>query len=317
MMFGAMASVRSWFGRGEQRQRQNGMPAPTLFTPLPEPSSRARQAERSTAPGHVAPVAVEAPKPRWPETKLRVLAGLWGEGFLSPGGPAEVLALAKPLGLNGSHSVLQLGAGLGGAARTLAGEWGCYVTGYECDRDLAALGNALSVKLKIERKADIRPLDPAAPAIRQNYFHHALALEALWRHADKSRLLVALIEGVKPSGQIVLTDLVLGDVTPQASAAFSAWAACEGAEPHLAGERALTALMTRLGLDVRIVEDITARHVSQTLSAWASFVQDLARDRPAPAYAAKIVEEAERCLRRLDLMRAGRLRLLRWHAIRR
>ena len=316
-MFEAMASVRSWFGRGDARQRQKSMPAPALFAPLPEASSLGRKADRSAKAGHASPVAAEVPQPRWPETKLRVLAGLWGEGFLGPGGPAEVLALAKPLGLNGSHSVLQLGAGLGGAARTLAGEWGCYVTGYECDRDLAALGNALSVKLKVERKADIRPLDPTAPAIRQKYFHHALALEALWRHADKTKLIVALVDGVKASGQLVLTDLVLGDVTPQASAAFSAWAACEGAEPHLAGERALTALMTRQGLDVRIVEDITGRHMTQTLSAWESFVQDLARDRPAPAYAARIVEEAERCLRRLDLMRAGRLRLVRWHAIRR
>ncbi len=316
-MFKAMASVRTWFGRSEARQRQNVPSAPALFAPLPEAASLARKADRSPAPGYAAPVAVEAPQPRWPETKLRVLAGLWGEGFLGPGGPAEVLALAKPLGLNGSHSVLQLGAGLGGAARALAAEWGCYVTGYECDGDLAALGAALSAKLKIERKAEIRPLDPTAPAIRQNYFHHALALEALWRHADKTRLIAALVDGVRASGQLVLTDLVLGDVTPHASAAFSAWAVCEGAEPHLAGERALTALMTRQGLDVRIVEDITGRHMRQTLSAWQSFVQELARDRPAPAYAARIVEEAERCLRRLNLMRAGHLRLVRWHAIRR
>ena len=74
----------------------------------------------------------------------------------------------------------------------------------------------------------------------------------------------------------------------------------------------------RLGtLEVRICEEITQRHIFQTLAAWSSFVEELKRDRPARAFAAEIVNEAERCLRRIELLRAGRLRLLRWHAIRR
>lgn len=320
-MVAGMASVRSWFGLGEGRADQQAAAPLPPFAPLPaagENTEKGPHADRrhDRSRERTAPTEAGA-EPRWPEAKLRVLASLWGEGFLGPGGAEEVLALSKPLGLTGVHSVLQFGAGLGGAARALAAQWGCYVTGYECDPDLAALGAALSAKLKLERKAELRHLDPASPAIRRNFFHHALALEALWRHADKLSLLGALVAGVKPSGQLVLTDLVIGDVTPSASKAFALWAACERTEPHLAGERAMTALMTRQGLDVRIVEDITGRHMSQTLTAWSSFVQDLARDRPAPAYAARIVEEAERCLRRLDLMRAGRLRLLRWHAIRR
>ena len=71
------------------------------------------------------------------------------------------------------------------------------------------------------------------------------------------------------------------------------------------------------GLEVRICEEITQRHIFQTLAAWSSFVEELKRDRPARAFAAEIVNEAERCLRRIELLRAGRLRLLRWHAIRR
>lgn len=316
-----MASVRSWFGLGEGHAVKRASAPPPLFAPLPVAAENAEKRpqaalrhDRSLEQTVPTQAGAEA---RWPEAKLRILASLWGEGFLGPGGAEEVLALAKPLGLNGAHSVLQFGAGLGGAARALATQWGCYVTGYECDADLAALGAALSAKLKLERKAELRHLDPASPAIRRNFFHHALALEALWRHADKPSLLGALVAGVKPSGQLVLTDMVIGDVTPAATKAFAQWAICERAEPHLAGERAMTALMTRQGLDVRIVEDITGRHMSQTLTAWSSFVQDLARDRPAPPYAARIVEEAERCLRRLELMRTGRLRLLRWHAIRR
>ena len=79
----------------------------------------------------------------------------------------------------------------------------------------------------------------------------------------------------------------------------------------------MTGLLDKEGLEVRICEEITQRHIFQTLAAWSSFVEELKRDRPARAFAAEIVNEAERCLRRIELLRAGRLRLLRWHAIRR
>ncbi len=213
--------------------------------------------------------------------------------------------------------MLQLGAGLGGPARALATECGAWVTGFEPDAELAAQGAALSAKAKLEKKAEVLPLDPARPAIRPGYFHHALSLETFWRLPEKATVAPALVAGVKPKGQLVLTELVLGEVSPSAEKAFAAWSRLESATPALVGEKALTALFGKQGLDIRIVEDITARHISQTLSAWASFVEELKRDRPTGAFAARIVDEAERCMRRIDLMRSGLLRLVRWHAIRR
>lgn len=308
-MRGALAQVMNWFG-GPARLRQAPPPAARVLfddrAPPPAAPPRRRLDPEPPAP----------PPPRWPQTKLKVLGALWGEGFLGPGGAEEALTLAKPLGLNESHSVLNLGAGLGGAARALATQTGAWVTGYETDPDLAAAAQALCEKQN-HRKAEIRHLDPAAPQIRRGYYHHALALEALWRLPDKAGLVAALAGGVKPRGQVVLTDLALGQVSPAAERAFAAWAAAEGVEPCLGGEKALTALLAKEGLEVRICEDITDRHVRQTIAAWASFVAELERDRPARPFAVAVVAEAERCMRRIDLMRSGRLRLVRWHAIRR
>ncbi|MFQ3622170.1 MAG: hypothetical protein SNJ73_01355 [Acetobacteraceae bacterium] len=322
-MRAALSSVRSWLGRPERGDaRGEGVRAGRVtFAGIAAPPAEAAPIDRPGEMIRAARVTFEPPRrepePRWAEAKLRVLASLWGEGFLGPGGAGEVLLLAKPLGLNGSHSVLQLGAGLGGPARALALEWGAWVTGLEPDAELAALGAALSAKVKLEKKAEVLPLDPGRPAIRAGYFHHALSLETFWRLPDKATVASALVSGVKPQGQLVLTELVLGEVSPSAEKAFAAWSRLESVTPFLTGERTLTTLFGRHGLDIRIVEDITARHVSQTLSAWASFVQELRRDRPAAAFAARIVDEAERCMRRVDLMRSGRLRLVRWHAIRR
>jgi SAM-dependent methyltransferase len=309
---GALSQVMNWFG-APSRDRRPGAPAgQVLFDdrsaspPKPAPSRR-----------RLDPEPPPPPPTRWPETKLKVLGAIWGEGFLGPGGAEEALTLSKPLGLNQTHSVLNLGAGLGGATRALAVQSGAWITGYETDPDLALAAQALSEKHKVEKKAEIRHLDLSNPQIRKGYYHHALALEALWRIPDKAPVIAALVGGVKPQGQVVLTDLALGAPSPSAERAFNAWAQLEGVTPCLTGEKAIATLLAKEGLDIRICEEITPRHISQTVAAWRSFVEELKRDRPSRPFALQVVAEAERCLRRLELMRAGRLRLLRWHAIRR
>lgn len=279
--------------------------------------SRAATPPRASPRRRLDPAPPAAPPERWPETRLKVLGAIWGEGFLGPGGIEETLTLAKPLGLNETHSVINLGAGLGGATRALAAASGAWVTGYEADPALAAAAQALSEKHKVEKKAEIRPLDLAAPQIRKGYYHHGLALEALWRIPDKAAMIAALVGAVKPQGQVVLTDLALGAPSPSAERSFAAWARLEGATPCLTGEKTMTAMLAKEGLDVRICEEITPRHIAQTIASWAGFVEELKRDRPARPFAARVVEEAERCMRRVELLRTGRLRLLRWHAIRR
>jgi SAM-dependent methyltransferase len=306
---GALAQVMNWFGGPSRAPRAEAPAGRVLFDDRPAPKPVARR--------RLDPEPPPPPPARWPEAKLKVLGAIWGEGFLGPGGAEETLTLAKPLGLNESHSVLNLGAGLGGATRALAAASGAWITGYEPDPDLAEAAQALSEKHKLEKKAEIRHLDLADPQIRKGYYHHALALEALWRIPDKAPVVAALVGGVKPQGQVVLTDLALGAPSPSAERAFHAWAQLEGVSPCLTGEKALTGLLAKAGLDIRICEDITPRHISQTVSAWAAFVEELKRDRPTRPFALQVVAEAERCMRRIDLLRTGRMRLLRWHAIRR
>ena len=311
-MRGALGQVLNWFGPSARSRGRAGSADPAVqdasARAVPTPSRPPRRLDPEPPP----PSAE-----RWSELRLKVMAAIWGEGFLGPGGAEEVLLLSKPLGLNETHSVLNLGAGLGGATRALAAASGAWVTGYEADSDLALAAQEISVRQKVEKKAEIRQLDPADPQIRKGYYHHALALEALWRIPDKAPVIAALVAGVKPQGQVVLTDLALGTPSPSAERAFSAWSRREGVAPCLAGEKAMTGLLAREGLEVRICEEITQRHIGQSVAAWAAFVEELKRDRPARPFAAEIVNEAERCQRRIELLRAGRLRLLRWHAIRR
>jgi cyclopropane fatty-acyl-phospholipid synthase-like methyltransferase len=249
------------------------------------------------------------------EDRLAVLTALWGEGFIGPGGEEEALRLAKPLGLTSSHSLLHLGAGLGGGTRAIAKASGAYVSGYELDPALAREASAAAAKAGMAKRAAVEVLDPKLPAIRSAYFHHALAQEALWPLADKQPVLANLVQAVKPGGQLMVTDLVRTDNDPT-DAAWTAWAVLERTPPHLGTERQIGRTMLGQGLDIRIVEDVTQRHITQALAAWMNRVTILRRAKPTPRQAALLVREAELWLRRCRLMQEGRMRMLRWHAIR-
>jgi len=76
----------------------------------------------------------------WKPDRIKVANLIWGEGYCGPGGPQHVVDLSKLLGLTPDMSVLIVGGGLGGPARALAGNFGCYVTAYEQSAELAAAG---------------------------------------------------------------------------------------------------------------------------------------------------------------------------------
>jgi SAM-dependent methyltransferase len=307
---GVALNIRSWVGAisGKAAETPSARPLRAADRALMAATAEPGQAVAATA-------AARQPASAWSPERLAMLGQLWGEGFIAPGGEAEALRLTKPLGLSGSHSLLHLGAGLGGGSRAVARASGCYVTAFEQDPELAALGMAAATKAGMAKRAAVQLLDAGKPGFRPNYFHHALSQEALWTVADKKPVLGAMVQAMKVGGQLMLTDLVRAEADPD-DAAWRAWAMLERARPQPATETAMTRLMQAMGLDVRITEDISARQVGQVLTGWMDRVSSLVRVKPQAREAALIVREAELWLRRVRLIQEGRLRLLRWHAIR-
>lgn len=309
----ALSGVVNWFGAfGDGRGERPPAPLPQQTRQQPGRNRMNAEAETHT------PAAVPDPPGAWTPARLRFVAALWGEGFTGPGGEEEALRLSKPLGLQSSHSLLNLGAGAGGAARAITLASGAWVSGYEQNPALATAAAAMSKKAQLDKKAEIKPLDPAAPKLRANYYHHALVQEALWSIDNKAGLLSALAAAVKPAGQLVITDLTLGDAPLDPNdATAKAWMRLDRSPAHLLGAKDETALLARHGLDIRIAEEISARHVTQAVAGWRGMIDMLQHQRPVAQQALTIVQEAELWLRRLALIRSGRLKLMRWHAIRR
>jgi hypothetical protein len=287
--------LRKWF-----RGVEPGIPAPE---PAPVPAVPAP------------PVRAAVPAPLWPPERLAITSALWGEGFQSPGGEPEILRLAKPLGLSAASSLLLLGCEAGGPPRAITRTLGPWVNGFEADPALAAAAAALVARANLTRRITIGPWNPAAPAFRPRFHHHALALEPL-RGAPPEPVFAAVSESLKPGGQLVLIELVADPAFDPAHAAVTAWAAIERRDPAaLPSEAAITGTLRRLRFDVRVVEDVSDRQVQAAMAAWRGAIRRMEGHRPPPADLMRHVREAELWLLRLRLFRRGWLRLMRWHAI--
>ena len=294
-MLQLLESVRSLLGRH--------MPvSPAVLQPVAGPSL-------------LSPTALpEDDDPEWPTARISVAEALWGEGFLFPGGHDEALRLATPLGLSAASSLLFIGAGTGGAPRSITTELGVWVTGYECNARLVAVASERNARAGLGRRAQVDLWNPIAPKFPPHYFHHTIAIEPL-HGAPMEPVLTAMAAAMKPSGQFVLIEAVADRPLDASEAAVAHWAELEHRPADVPTELGISKELAKLGFDVRIAEDISARHMHQALDGWASAVRAIEGTRPTMHHLSLIVREAELWLARLRLMREGRLRLVRWHAI--
>ena len=90
-----------------------------------------------------------------------LLAVLWGEGFLAPGGAENVRRTVEGLDLN-DKSVLDFGCGAGGPATILAGEFGANVTAIDIDPHLTETTQKLAEKAGLSERILVRTAEPGA-----------------------------------------------------------------------------------------------------------------------------------------------------------
>jgi SAM-dependent methyltransferase len=251
----------------------------------------------------------------WPATRLALANELWGPGFIFPGGETETLRLTRPLGLSAAASFLLVGIGSGGPASAVTRNLGAWVTGMETDLSLLAASRGLITRAKLGKKVSIKAWDRDNPAFPAKSHHHCLALEPLL-DARPEPILDGLARALKPGGQLVLTELTAEVPLNPADPLVRRWGVLEHRDPAaVLSSVAVTRMLGRVGMDVRVAEDISQRHVEHAILGWRLMMHDLSDHKPTRQEAAELVREAELWLLRRRLIRDGRLRMTRWHAI--
>jgi SAM-dependent methyltransferase len=249
----------------------------------------------------------------WQADPIEIVERLWGHGFDTPGGDEHIPTLIKPLALNSTMSVLELGAGLGGAARLMAIQSGAWVTGLEGDPQLAAAGMHRSIEKGLEKQASIQVFDPERVMIDKRY-DVVFAKEAFFTVKRKNELLEAAVAALKPNGQLLFTDYVLAH-SASTGADIETWRSGEREMPHPWTVSQYVERLKRLKLDIRISEDISERQRVMILDAWNRMLKELPRGRLPRETQLALVDEAELWLRRVSAMEGGDLRVYRFHAL--
>jgi hypothetical protein len=235
---------------------------------------------------------------------------LWGPGFTLPGGEAEALRLAQLLPLSPATTLLLLGRDAGGAAQAIARHSRAWLAVHQHDPALAA--RMAPLLRPLGKRATVQPWDPAAPAFRARFHHHALALEPVRAGAAPAALATALAAALKPGGQLVLVETV----TAAAGPGLDRWLMLEGRPGPPPGQAAIEAALLAAGFTLHVTESLGSRQAAAATEAWSRLLAGMrVAGRPAAgAAAAALVAEAEAWLLRHRLVGTGAIAVLRWHA---
>jgi ubiquinone/menaquinone biosynthesis C-methylase UbiE len=132
------------------------------------------------------------------------------------GGRQATSAFAEQFGLRPGMRLLDIGCGLGGAARYFAHEHGCQVSGIDLSAEYVNVANALAARVGLEERVSCAPGSALALPFGPGSFDAAYMLHVGMNIEDKSRLFAQVRRILKPTGLFGIYDvmrLAAGDLS--------------------------------------------------------------------------------------------------------
>jgi len=146
---------------------------------------------------------------QYPEEFIDRLHLIWGDAFLSPGGPEEVRAIVRDLDLAGKD-LLDIGCGTGGPAMVLAGEFGARVTALDIEPQLLERGRRFAAEAGLADRIEFRRVDPGPLPFAAESFDAVFSKDALIHIPDKPALYGEILRVLTPGGVFAASDWLAG-----------------------------------------------------------------------------------------------------------
>jgi SAM-dependent methyltransferase len=124
------------------------------------------------------------------------------------GGQAATEHLAPQLALKLGMSLLDLGSGLGGAARFFARQYGCRVTGIDLTAEYVSVASRLTELVGLNDKAEFRVGSALNLPFSQERFDRATLLHVGMNIPDKDRLCREVHRVLQPGGLFAIYDVM-------------------------------------------------------------------------------------------------------------
>jgi phosphoethanolamine N-methyltransferase len=147
---------------------------------------------------------------------------MWGEGFLSPGGPEEVAEMVAGIDLAGKR-VLDVGSGLGGVDILLATTHGAAeVVGIDIEPQLVEAARALVSAKGLAGRVTFRLVEPGPLPFPEASFDVVFSKDAMVHIEDKAALYAEVLRVLKPGGWFTAADWLWAEGAAE-SAVVEAW----------------------------------------------------------------------------------------------
>ena len=279
-----------------------------------KPARRRANSADGPEPEPVAETAGPMPFSRiWSVDRVNLAEAIWGQGFHTPCGTDHLATLIKPLALDETMSVLNLGAGPGGIAHMIARTTGAWVTGLDADPVLAWAGMNRSLKAGLAKRAPIQAFNAERPEFDKRY-DAMVAKECFFTVHRKEELFAAIVQALKPRAQLQFTDYVLKH-SAGGGTVLNAWRSGEPERPYPWTIAQIADRLRQLGCDIRITEDISDSHRSMILTAWDRLTTILPHRKADDDFQELIMQEGELWMRRIAALETGDLRIYRFYAL--
>lgn len=187
----------------------------------------------------------------YPPRMIAMLEAIWGEGFLSPGGPAEVARVLEGHDIRGK-AVLDIGCGAGGIDLALVQTHGAgYVTGIDVEDSVITHARALVARKGLTDHVGLVKVAPGPLPFPPGTFDVVFSKDSIVHIPDKHALMAEVARVLKPGGWFLASDWLIGVevISPQ----MAAYIAAEGLDFGMATPARYGAAMAAQGFhEIRI-----------------------------------------------------------------
>ena len=145
---------------------------------------------------------------------IEFLGALWGDGYLSPGGPEEVARVLEGIDLTGL-TVLDVGCGAGGITVDLVRRHGAgRVIGLDVETEVCAAARRRAEAAGLADRIEIRAVAPGPFPLPDSSVDIVFSKDSIIHIPEKEWLAAEAFRVLKPGGWFVASDWLIGHDGP-------------------------------------------------------------------------------------------------------
>jgi SAM-dependent methyltransferase len=180
--------------------------------------------------------------PEYDDIAIRFLEALWGDGYLSPGGPDEVDQVVEGLSLEGK-TILDIGCGSGGIIQR---HGVAHATGFDVERPVIENARMRAAARGLSGRASFVQAPPGLLPFADGCFDAVFSKDALLHVPDKDTLFAEAFRVLKPGGVLAASNWMIGH-DDEPSLEMKAYVAAEGLSFAMASPARYIKAMRRAG----------------------------------------------------------------------